>query len=257
MNKPTIPTGFTITANATDGIFDITGTSGTNSVTYAVAPYSTQQTTKASFDTSSTNPTRTDRLNYNGYLYATKLYSNGTEVSVVSHTHPYAGSASAGGAATSAEKLTNTSAIGSATNPVYFTANGVPSACTYSLNKTVPANALFTDELVYQKLNTDNTGLVFPLLFSDGAYADPTDPTHQISFTEGTYSADISNSLYVMPYKGALFAHDFIENGTSLSYKYADINHNHAGVYQPIDADLTAIAALTSTGFLKRTGTNT
>ena len=72
-------TSFTITANATDGIWDLTGTNGTNAVTYAVAPYSAQQS-KASFDTSSTNPTRTDRLNYNGYLYATKLYSGGAEV---------------------------------------------------------------------------------------------------------------------------------------------------------------------------------
>lgn len=44
--------------------------------------------------------------------------------------------------ATAAGKL-NTNA-GSATNPVYF-ANGVPVACTYSLNKTVPADAVFTD----------------------------------------------------------------------------------------------------------------
>ena len=67
---------------------------------------------------------------------------NGTNVSLVGHTHNYAGSSSAGGAATSANKL-NTNA-GSATNPVYF-ANGVPVACTYSLNKTVPADAVFTD----------------------------------------------------------------------------------------------------------------
>lgn len=72
-------TSFTITANATDGIWDVTGTNGTNAVTYAVAPYSSQQS-KASFDTSTTNPTRSDRLNYNGYLYATKLYSGGSEV---------------------------------------------------------------------------------------------------------------------------------------------------------------------------------
>lgn len=72
-------TSFTITANATDGIWDITGTNGTNAVTYAVGPYSSQQS-KASFDTSTTNPTRSDRLNYNGYLYATKLYSGGSAV---------------------------------------------------------------------------------------------------------------------------------------------------------------------------------
>lgn len=59
-----------------------------------------------------------------------------------SHTHNYAGSSSAGGAATSANKL-NTNA-GSATKPVYFS-NGIPVETTYSLNKTVPSDAKFTD----------------------------------------------------------------------------------------------------------------
>jgi hypothetical protein len=72
-------TSFTITANATDGLWDLTGTSGTNAVTYALAPYSSKQTS-ASFYTGTTNPTLTTRLNYDGYLYATKLYSGGSEV---------------------------------------------------------------------------------------------------------------------------------------------------------------------------------
>ena len=59
-----------------------------------------------------------------------------------SHTHKYAGSSSVGGAATSANKL-NTDA-GSATQPVYFS-NGVPVATTYTLGKSVPSNAVFTD----------------------------------------------------------------------------------------------------------------
>lgn len=58
------------------------------------------------------------------------------------HTHSYAGSSSVGGAATSANKL-NTNA-GSVTQPVYF-ANGVPVATTYTLAKSVPADAVFTD----------------------------------------------------------------------------------------------------------------
>ena len=58
------------------------------------------------------------------------------------HTHNYAGSSSAGGAATSANKL-NTNA-GSATHPVYFS-NGVPVATTYTLEKSVPSSAVFTD----------------------------------------------------------------------------------------------------------------
>lgn len=54
----------------------------------------------------------------------------------------YAGSSSAGGAATSANKL-NTNA-GSVTQPIYFN-NGVPTATSYAVNKTVPADAKFTD----------------------------------------------------------------------------------------------------------------
>lgn len=58
------------------------------------------------------------------------------------HTHNYAGSSSAGGAATSANKL-NTNA-GSATQPVFFQ-NGVPVKTTHTLGASVPADAKFTD----------------------------------------------------------------------------------------------------------------
>jgi hypothetical protein len=39
------------------------------------------------FDSDTIDPTDTTRLNYGGYFYATKLYSDGTLVSVVGHTH--------------------------------------------------------------------------------------------------------------------------------------------------------------------------
>lgn len=60
-----------------------------------------------------------------------------------SHTHKYAGSSSAGGSATSAVKL-DTSTAGSATQPVYFS-DGKPVATTYTLGKSVPSDAKFTD----------------------------------------------------------------------------------------------------------------
>lgn len=60
-----------------------------------------------------------------------------------SHTHNYAGSSSAGGSATSAVKL-DTAIAGNATQPVYFT-GGKPAACSYTLGKSVPSNAVFTD----------------------------------------------------------------------------------------------------------------
>ena len=65
----------TNSASAADNILD--GSNSGTTITYA--PYTSQQS-KLSFDTSTTNPTRTDRLNINGYLYGTKLYSGGKEV---------------------------------------------------------------------------------------------------------------------------------------------------------------------------------
>lgn len=59
------------------------------------------------------------------------------------HTHNYAGAASPGGSATSAIKL-DTATAGSATRPIYFS-DGKPVACTYTLGKSVPSNAVFTD----------------------------------------------------------------------------------------------------------------
>ena len=82
------------------------------------------------------------------------VYSGGTKTSVVGHTHSYAGSSSAGGAATSANKL-NTNA-GSATTPIYFS-NGIPKACSYSLNKTVPSNAVFTDTNTWRGIQNNLT----------------------------------------------------------------------------------------------------
>ena len=66
-----------------------------------------------------------------------------------SHTHNYAGSGSAGGSANSAVKL-DTATAGSATKPVYIS-GGKPVACTHSLGKDVPANAVFTDH-TYTKM---------------------------------------------------------------------------------------------------------
>lgn len=84
---PPNTTSFTITANATDGLWDLTGTNGTNAVTYAIAPYSAKDSSNARFYTAATNPTLTTRLNYDGYFYATKLYSGGTEVLTAHQTY--------------------------------------------------------------------------------------------------------------------------------------------------------------------------
>ena len=74
--------------------------------------------------------------------FGTAATANKTDFATAGHTHNYAGAASSGGSATSAVKL-DTSA-GGATQPIYFK-DGKPVATTYALNKTVPADAKFTD----------------------------------------------------------------------------------------------------------------
>lgn len=75
------------------------------------------------------------------------------------HSHNYAGAGSAGGSATSAKKLDNTTAIGSATQPVYFNANGVPVTTSYTVEKSVPSNAVFTDT-TYSLATSSANGLM-------------------------------------------------------------------------------------------------
>lgn len=98
-------------------------------------------------------------LDENGLLYLwQKIKTALAGKSDTGHTHNYAGSSSAGGSATSAVKL-DTSA-GSATQPVYFS-NGVPVKTTYTLGKSVPADAVFTDtNTTYGNASASAAGLM-------------------------------------------------------------------------------------------------
>lgn len=114
-----------------------------------------------------------------------------------SHTHNYAGSSSVGGSATSAVKL-DTSTAGSATQPVYFS-SGKPVACTYTLAKSVPSNAVFTDTNTWIALKGATTsaagtagyapapsaGAANRYLRSDGIWAVP--PDTNTTYTLGSF----------------------------------------------------------------------
>ena len=86
----------------------------------------------------------------------TKTYPAGTEVAVInvgtSASPTYKFSVMSGFIDLSGYQLANTAvthtastAVGSGTKPVYVNASGVATACDYEVNKTVPADAKFTD----------------------------------------------------------------------------------------------------------------
>lgn len=104
---------------------------------------------------SNTGHTHDDRY-YTESEVNTKLanYQPKGNYAAASHTHNYAGSGTAGGSANSAVKLD--SSAGSATQPVYFK-DGKPVATTYTLNKTVPADAKFTDTDTWRGIQNNLT----------------------------------------------------------------------------------------------------
>lgn len=107
----------------------------------------------------------------------------------------YATSAGSATNATTATKL-GTATKGSATQPIYLNA-GVPTACTYTLGKSVPSNAVFTDTNTWIPLkgatSTDagtagyapapSAGAANRYLRSDGTWAVPPNTTYSIAST--------------------------------------------------------------------------
>ena len=97
---------------------------------------------------------------------------NKSQFATASHTHSYAGSGSAGGSANSAVKL-DTATAGSATQPVYFT-GGKPVACSYTLAKSVPSDAKFTDTNTTYTVGTTSYSGTTKLYTGTGSATDGT-----------------------------------------------------------------------------------
>lgn len=121
---------------------DITIASGDKLVVTDSSDSAKVARTSISFDGSTTTKCLTQKGTWETFG-TSNLTIGTTATTALAGNTKYAGASTAGGSATSAAKL-DTSTAGSATNPVYFS-DGVPTACTYSLNKTVPSTAVFTD----------------------------------------------------------------------------------------------------------------
>ena len=142
-------------------------------------------------------------------------YTASSAYAAASHTHSYAGSSSAGGAATSANKL-NTNA-GSEGNPVYF-ANGVPVKSKYTVTSSM-ATGEYGDVLVptcnavYTAINAAKTNAAM-YKGAANAYTDITNTSYEagnywVVKTVGTYAGqacEVGDMIFANTTKGTAAA---------------------------------------------------
>ena len=143
------------------------------------------------------------------------------------HNHPYlsdttkyAASSSVGGSATSAIKLD--SSAGSATQPVYFS-SGKPTACSYTLNCSVPANATFTDSNVNQLVSSSTS--YRPLLLGASGQTNP------VNFTDTNASSYYCKDIYAVASSGTLVANKLCSDNIIPSND-AKLTFNDIGWYR-------------------------
>ena len=161
----------------------------------------------------------TQKLDLSGYLTKTDASST------------YLGKTAA---AASANKL-NTNA-GSTTQPIYFS-NGVPVATTYTLGKSVPSNAVFTDtnNKVTQSAVTDADYTNYrPLVW--GASNSGTKDFTPSTVTDGVFT---SKGLYVQPSTGLIHATTFEGNLAGTASNAAKVNNLTVLTAVPANAKFT------------------
>ena len=117
----------------------------------------------------------------------------------------YAGSASSGGSANSAVKLD--SSAGSTTQPVYFS-SGKPVACTYTLGKSVPSDAVFTDTNTWRGIQDNLTS---------------TSTTDSLSANQGKVLKDLIDSYAIT--SDYIDGWEISRNSTAIDLNYDAMNH--------------------------------
>ena len=144
-----------------------------------------------------------------------------------SHTHNYAGSSSSGGAATSANKLNTND--GSPTQPVYFS-GGVPVKTTYTLGKSVPSDAVFTDTVYTHPSHTAKSSGLYKVTIDDKGHVSAATAVTKTDITglgipaqDTTYTLPVATSSAL----GGVKSGTDITVDSSGNVSVNDDSHNH------------------------------
>ena len=177
---------------------------------------------------------------YGSLAVTSDISEGGTQLSSkyapISHTHSYAGSSSAGGAATSANKL-NTNA-GGTTTPVYFS-GGVPVALSYTIAKSVPSDAKFTDTVYTHPsgFGAKTTSAVYKFTVNDNGHVTAGDQVTSMP----------ASDVYAWAKASTKPTYTYSEVGAAAS------NHSHDHIKDNVDDKATYLeyggTALTTTSY--------
>ena len=124
--------------------------------------------------------------------------------------------------AVTASKLANTAAIGNSTTPVYFTSSGVPSALSYTIAKSVPADAVFTDTKYYAGngliLTTSSDNLYFNVNVGsgNGLLIEPEDSTLRLDVDSTKTLLGLGTAAYTASTAYATSGHSHSNYGNTL-----------------------------------------
>lgn len=168
INKVKVKTDIYDISPSPNGILDTTTTNnkfessdvaqGSATSWTSVDPLAATETNKSIF-TKITQMIKNVRFLYNiigtGFSTSNTIKNQIDSKAPSNHTHNYAGSGSIGGSANSAVKL-DTATAGSTTQPVYFS-GGKPVAIGYTISKSVPADAKFTDTNTWRGIQNNLT----------------------------------------------------------------------------------------------------
>ena len=157
-------------------------------------------------------------------LGANTLTVGGATVSYNSSSNIFDVSAASGNSATVSVKL-GSKTVGSATQPIYFNA-GTPTPCTYTLGKSVPSDAKFTD--------TTYTSLKNPYSL--------TIQGNGTTLTNGTYDGSAAKTVNITPASigaaASSHTHNVLNHGNggnvALTYEGEDNTQNFFKPYNPI-----------------------
>lgn len=91
-----------------------------------------------------------------------------------------------------ASRLSNTAKVGDTNKPVYFDANGVPQAISYTIAKSVPSDAKFTDNNSASLQVGDTTNKKINTSETTGKYIQFTGGINKFTVGDGTSSFDVA-----------------------------------------------------------------